>query len=71
MPNPFNVIGNAGAGANNPMLQMVNQFNQFRQSFKGNPQQAVQQMLNSGQISQEQVNKAMQAAKQFQQFLPK
>lgn len=69
MPNPFNVIG-----MNNPMGnmgQMIQQFNQFRQSFKGNPQQVVQQMLNNGQITQEQMNQAMQAAKQFQQMLSK
>lgn len=69
MPNPFNVLGNGAM--NNPMAQMVQQFNQFRQSFKGNPQEIVQQMLNSGQISQEQMNQAVQAAKQFQGMLGK
>ena len=39
----------------NPMLQ---KFNQFRQMFKGDPQQQVQQMLNSGKISQAQYNQA-------------
>lgn len=60
MSNPlFRQLGNLG---NNNLIQ---QFNQFKNSFKGNPQQVVQNMLNSGQISQEQVNKAMQMAKQL------
>lgn len=34
-----------------------------------NPQQAVQQMLNNGQISQGQLNQVMQMAKQFRGML--
>lgn len=59
----------------NPLFQMMNnqnnnnnliaQFQQFRNTFKGDPKQAVQNMLNNGQISQAQVNKAMQMAQQF------
>ena len=40
-------------------------FQQFRQSFNGNPQQIIQQMLNSGRISQEQYNAAYQMAQRF------
>lgn len=50
----------------NPMLQ---KFNQFRQMFKGNPQQQVQQMLNSGKISQAQYNQAVQMANQVAQMM--
>lgn len=50
----------------NPMLQ---KFNQFRQMFKGDPQQQVQQMLNSGKISQAQYNQAVQMAKQVAQMM--
>lgn len=58
----------------NPLFQMMNnqnnnnlisQFQQFRNTFKGDPKQAVQNMLNNGQISQAQVNQAMQMAQQF------
>lgn len=52
----------------NPM-QMLQQFQQFRNSFKGNPQQMIQQMLQSGKISNPQLQQAMQMAKQFQQFV--
>lgn len=50
----------------NPMLQ---KFNQFRQMFKGDPQQQVQQMLNSGKISQTQYNQAVQMANQVAQMM--
>ena len=49
----------------NPMLQ---KFNQFRQMFKGDPKQQVQQMLNSGKISQAQYNQAVQMANQVAQM---
>ena len=75
MPNPiYNALG--GGQPNLPpqfgnMQKMMQQFNQFRQTFKGDPKQVVQQMLQSGQISQEQLNQAQQMARQFQQFMPK
>lgn len=48
---------------------LMQRFNQFRQMFKGNPQQQVQQMLNSGKISQAQYNQAVQMAQQFQRMM--
>ena len=44
---------------------IITQFNTFRQNFKGDPQQMIQQMLNSGRITQEQLNQAMQRANQI------
>lgn len=52
------------------MNNIVQQFMQFAQTFNGDPKQQVQQMLNSGQISQEQYNQAVQTAQQLQQMLP-
>lgn len=52
----------------NPM-QMMQQFQQFRSTFNGNPQQMVQQMLRSGQITEAQLQQATQMAKQFQSFV--
>lgn len=51
------------------MNPVIERFNQFRQMFKGNPQQQVQQMLNSGRISQAQYNQAYQQARQLQRML--
>ena len=47
----------------------VQRFNQFRQNYKGDPRQQVQQLLNSGQVSQEQYNRAVKMANQFQHLL--
>ena len=49
---------------------MLMQFLQFRNNFRGNPQQMVQQMLGSGQISREQYDNAVRLAQQFQQMFP-
>ena len=70
MSNPlFNLLNNQMPMGN--MASMINQFNQFRNNFKGDPKQVVQQMLNSGQISQEQFNQVSQMATQFQKMLGK
>lgn len=50
----------------NPILQ---RFHQFQKAFKGNPQEQVQQLLNSGKVSQAQYNQAVQMANQFQKIL--
>lgn len=47
---------------------MMQRFQQFRQSFRGNPQEQVQQLLNSGRVSQQQYNNAVQLAQQFQRI---
>ena len=52
-------------GQQNNLLQ---RFQQFKQSFHGDPKQQVQQLLNSGKVSQEQYNKAVQMAQQFQRI---
>lgn len=49
--------------------ETIKQFQQFKNSFKGNPKQAVMQMLQSGQISNPQLQQAMQMAKQLQGIL--
>lgn len=43
----------------------MTRFNQFQQMFKGDPRQQIQQMMNSGRISQEQYNRAVQQANQL------
>lgn len=57
--------GSQQSGMNN----LMQQFLQFKQNFKGDPQQQVQQLLNSGQVSQEQYNNAVQMANQFKNLL--
>ena len=55
-------------GGNNPM-QMIQKFMEFKKNFRGNPQEEVQKMLQSGQITQQQLDQAQQMARQFQQML--
>ena len=48
---------------------LLSRFQKFRQSFSGNPQEQIQRMLNSGQITQEQYNKAVQQAQSIGRLL--
>lgn len=66
MNNLFNALGNRPT---NNMQNLLQQFQQFKQTLTGNPQQQVQQLLNSGKVSQEQYNQAVQMAQQLQQLL--
>lgn len=61
----------------NPLYEQMNQggnnivqrFLQFKQNFKGNPQEQIQQLLNSGRVTQEQYNAAVQKAQMLQKML--
>ena len=69
MSNPlFNALGGGMPQGNGPM-QMIQQFMQFKQNFKGDPKAEVQKMLQSGRISQQQLNQVQQMAGQFQRML--
>ena len=62
MPNPlFNALNGQQT---NPMAQLVQDARRLRQTFTGNPKQAVQQLLSSGQMSQDQFNQFAQIAQQ-------
>lgn len=52
-----------------PQNNLMQRFQQFRQQFHGDPRQQVQQLLNSGKVSQEQYNQAVQTANQLRQML--
>ena len=52
----------------NQNYDFLSRFNQFKNSFKGNPQEQVQQLLNSGKVSQAQYNRAVQIAQQLQRM---
>lgn len=54
-----------------PSNNIMSQFEQFRKNFKGNPQQIVQQLLASGQMSQAQFNQLKQMADQFMRNMPR
>ena len=52
----------------NPM-QMIQQFNQFKKTFQGDPKAEVQKLLTSGKLSQQQLNQLQTMAQQFQGLL--
>lgn len=66
--NPLYTMLSNQAPANN-MQGLLNRFQQFRNTFSGNPQQQIQQMLNSGKITQSQLDAAVQQAQQFKNML--
>ena len=47
---------------------MMQRFQQFQRSFRGDPRQQIQQMMNSGKVSQTQYHQAVQMAQQFQKM---
>lgn len=51
---------------NNNLLQ---RFMQFKKTFRGDPQAQVQQLLNSGKVTQDQYNQAVQTAQQLSRML--
>lgn len=69
MANPLmNVLG-VSSKTNNKSI--IEQFKEFRNSFKGDPQDKINEMLSSGQITQSQLNQATEMAKMVQGMLKK
>lgn len=59
MANPlFQALG-GNQNASNPIVQQIMV---FKNQFNGDPQQKVQELLNSGKMTQEQCNSLMQQA---------
>ena len=66
----FNALGGGQMpGALGHFQQMMQQFQQFKASFQGDPKAEVQKLLQSGKMSQNQLNQLQAMAQQFQQFL--
>lgn len=53
----------------NKPQNILQQFNQFRNQYAGkNPDEIIQQMLQSGQVTQEQYQQAVEKARQLSGF---
>lgn len=52
-----------------PQNNIMQQVQQLKNSFRGDPNQQIQQMLNSGRVSQAQYNAAVQKAQQIMRLL--
>ena len=71
MNNPFfNALG--GGQMTGPIGQfqrMMQQFQQFKANFHGDPKAEVEKLLQSGRLNQQQLNQLQQMAKQFQSLM--
>ena len=71
MSNPFfNALG--GGQMPGPMgsfPQLLQQFKQFKETFQGDPKAEVEKLLQSGRLTQTQLNQLQQMAKQFQSLM--
>lgn len=65
----FQMFGNNQNGGFGIPFEMIQQFNQFANGFRGDPRQQVVDLLNSGRMSQQQFNRLSAMAQQFQQLI--
>lgn len=75
MPNPiYNAMNNRPpmmGGRMGNFFNMMQQFQQFRNAYRGDPKAEVQNLLNSGKMTQEQYNQLAQTAQMFQSMMGK
>lgn len=74
MPNPlFNALGGGRApqmpGQMGQFQRMMQQFQQFKANFNGDPKAEVEKMMQSGKLTQQQLNQLQTVARQFQGLL--
>lgn len=68
MANPLMGLLGGQPSGNNP-FQLIQQFQQFKRNFKGDPREQVQQLLNSGKMTQEQLDQCTSMAQSLQNIL--
>ena len=70
MSNPlYSLFGGPNQIPDSNLGNLLKQFQRFRQTFNGDPRQQVQQLLNSGRVSQEQYNQAVRLAEMLQRMV--
>lgn len=74
MPNPlFNALGGGRVpqmpGQMGQFQRMMQQFQQFKANFNGDPKAEVEKMMQSGKLTQQQLNQLQAVARQFQGLL--
>lgn len=70
----YNTLNNGSNNLLGPfgnMQNFVQRLNQFSQTIQSDPKQQVQQLLNSGRMSQQQYNQLSQVATQIQKMMMK
>ena len=61
----FNILNGGQSALPQGTQNLLSAFQQFRSNFRGDPRQQIQQMLNSGKISQAQYNNAVRMANEL------
>lgn len=69
MPNPL--YNSLNGNNNNGVNQLITKFNQFKNTFSGDPKAEVQRLLNTGAMTQEQFNRLHSMANQLMSLLKK
>jgi hypothetical protein len=70
MGNPlFNQFGQGQQ--QNPIQNIIDEIQNFKQMFKGDPKKEVEKLMQTGQMSQQQFNQLSQMANQILSILPK
>ena len=67
----YNTLGGNTSNQFGNIPNFVQRLNQFSQTIQGDPKQQVQQLLNSGRMSQQQYNQLSQIATQIQKAIMK
>lgn len=65
----FNAFGNNNIPS--PFAEIITQAREMQKTFKGNPRDEVQKLLNSGAMSQQTFNELSRQAEQIAQFMSK
>ena len=68
MANPLMGMLPQNNGGNN-FLGLIQQFQQFKKNFKGDPKQQVQDLLNSGKMTQDQLDQCTSMAQSLKNIL--
>ena len=55
----------------NPIQNIIDEIQNFKQMFKGDPKKEVEKLMQSGKMSQQQFNQLSQMANQILSILPK
>lgn len=72
MANPlYNSLGGQQPSNDGGLLNFINQVKQVQQTFRGNPRDEVQRLLNSGAMTQQQFNQYSQMANGIMSLMKK
>lgn len=65
----FNAFGGGQMPPQNGIFNMIQQFENFRKTFSGDPKQQVEDLMRSGKMSKEQFDQFNAMANQLAQFI--